>query len=71
MGLVKAIEEYSNQDFTEATKRQKILAKLLEEPIETHLRKHYTNLGILNLDMRALNEENIEFIVFKIKDVLK
>ncbi len=118
MGLLKAIEEYSNLDLMESAKRQKELAKLLcdrladeenvttsivqdeagreiyrtkvmlnpdktdmsgkeflaklhEGPIEVHVRKHYINLGIINVDMRALNEEEIDFIATKIKDILK
>ena len=44
---------------------------LREGEAEIHVRKHYANLGIVNVDMRALTESDIKFIGKRIKEILK
>ena len=44
---------------------------LREREAEIHVRKHYANLGIVNVDMRDLTESDIKFIGKRIKEILK
>lgn len=50
---------------------KEFIKKLCEGPVEIHVRKHYANLGIINIDMRTLTENDIDFIEKRIKDILK
>lgn len=47
------------------------IKKLCEGDIEIHVRKHYVNLGIINIDVRSLNENDIDYIIKRIKEILK
>lgn len=44
---------------------------LREGEAEIHVRKHYANLGIVNVDMRALTDDDIVYIAKRIKEILK
>lgn len=59
-----------NKHLTSLTGKE-FLQKLKEGDIQIHVRKHYSNLGIINIDVRALNESDISFIAKKIKEILK
>ncbi|MGB6128396.1 MAG: beta-eliminating lyase-related protein, partial [Psychrilyobacter sp.] len=59
-----------NKDLTNITGND-FLQKLKDGKVQIHVRKHYSNLGIINIDMRALTESDIDFIAQKIKNILK
>ena len=44
---------------------------LREGEAEIHVRKHYANMGIVNVDMRALTENDVKYIAARIKEILK
>lgn len=50
----------------------KELINLLKKgEIQIHTRNHYSNLGIINFDMRALTEQDLELIDQKLRDIFK
>ena len=60
--LNEKLTDISGKDF---------MKHLREGEAEIHVRKHYANLGIVNVDMRALTESDIKFIGKRIKEILK
>lgn len=58
-----------NEEMTNISGKE-FLQKLKDGDIEIHVRKHYSNLGIVSVDMRALTESDIDFIAQKIKRIL-
>ena len=44
---------------------------LREGEVEIHVRKHYANLGIVNVDMRALTDDDVKYIAKRVKEILK
>lgn len=58
-----------NKELTNISGKE-FLQKLKDGDVQIHVRKHYSNLGIVNVDMRALTESDIAFIAQKIKRIL-
>lgn len=58
-----------NEKLTTLTGKE-FMKKLCEGSVEIHVRKHYANLGIINIDMRALTEDDIDLIGRRIKEIL-
>ena len=58
--LNEKLTDISGKDF---------MKHLREGEAEIHVRKHYANLGIVNVDMRALTESDIKFIGKRIKEI--
>lgn len=59
-----------NEKFTNMTGKD-FMKHLREGEAEIHVRKHYANLGIVNVDMRALTDSDIKYIAKRIKEILK
>ncbi|WP_291255518.1 DgaE family pyridoxal phosphate-dependent ammonia lyase [Fusobacterium sp.] len=59
-----------NKELTNISGKE-FMKQLQQGEVEIHVRKHYANLGIINVDMRALTEQDIEFIAKRIKEILK
>lgn len=50
---------------------KEFMKHLREGEVEIHVRKHYANLGVVNVDMRALTDDDVKYIAKRIKEILK